>query len=93
MDYAIKKTQKVDLFSLALKLIGWQNEATSAANQRFYMEEVDRRLDRMIQVADETGYPLDHIVKHMGRCDQSSFDAFSDKPSRLPRYMKSSDRP
>jgi hypothetical protein len=57
------------------------------------MKEVDRRLDRMIEIADETEQPLDHIVKHMGRCSQSRFKALSDNPSRLPRYMKSSVRP
>lgn len=46
---------------------------------------VDDRLDRMIEIANETGLPLDHIVKHMGRCDQSTFDALSDNPSLLPR--------
>ena len=39
----------------------------------------------MIEIANETGLPLDHIVKHMGRCDQSTFDALSDNPSLLPR--------
>ena len=57
------------------------------------MKVVDRRLDRMIEIADQTGMPLDHIIKHMGRCDQTTFDAFSDNPSRLPRYTKSSDTP
>lgn len=53
------------------------------------MKEVDARLDRMIQIADKLDVPLDHIVKHMGRISQSAFDALSDNPSRLPRYMKS----
>ncbi len=55
--------------------------------------EVDRRLDRMIAIAQDTGMPLDHIVKHMGRVDQTTFDALSDNPSRLPMYMKSSVNP
>lgn len=56
-------------------------------------EEIDRRLDRMIQIAEELGVPLDHVVKHMGRCPQSDFMMFSEMPERLPRYMKSSVRP
>lgn len=56
-------------------------------------QEIDRRLDRMIEIADELDVPLDHVVAHMGRCDQSTFRAFSDNPSLLPRYMKSSVRP
>lgn len=57
------------------------------------MAQVDDRLDRMIEISEELDVPLDHVVKHMGRCDQRAFDAFSDKPSLLPRYMKSNDRP
>lgn len=57
------------------------------------MKQVDQRLDRMIEVADELEMPLDHVVKHMGRCDQRTFDALSDNPSRLPRYTKSSVTP
>lgn len=53
------------------------------------MKEVDRRLDRMIEIADQLDVPLDHVVAHMGRVDQSTFDALSASPSRLPRYMKS----
>ena len=53
------------------------------------MQDVDRRLDRMIQISDLLGVPLDHVVKHIGRCDQSTFDAISDNPSLLPRYTKS----
>lgn len=57
------------------------------------MKQVDKRLDRMIEICDQTGLPLDHVVKHMGRCDQRTFDALSDNPSLLPRYMKSSVMP
>lgn len=57
------------------------------------MKDVDRRLDRMIEISDELDLPLDHVVKHMGRCDQTTFEALSDKPSRLPRYMKSKETP
>ena len=57
------------------------------------MREVDRRLDRMMEIAEELDVPLDHVVKHMGRCDQRAFEALSDNPSRLPRYMKSSVKP
>lgn len=55
--------------------------------------EINRRLDRMIEVAELLGVPLDHVIRHMGRCDQSLFEAFSDNPSLLPRYTKSSVRP
>lgn len=53
------------------------------------MKEIDRRLDRMIQIADQLDVPLDHVVAHMGRVDQRAFEALSDNPSRLPLYMKS----
>ena len=49
------------------------------------MKEVDRRLDRMIEIAESEALTLDHVVKVMGRCDQRAFAAFSDKPSTLPR--------
>jgi hypothetical protein len=55
--------------------------------------ERERRLTRMIEIADTLDVPLDHVVQHMYRLDQSNFDALSDKPSRLPRYTKSSVRP
>lgn len=57
------------------------------------MQEIDKRLDRMIQVADQLDVPLDHVVAHMGRVDQSTFAALSDNPSLLPRYMKSRVKP
>ena len=57
------------------------------------MQQIDRRLDRMIQIADSEGLPLDHVVLHMGRCDHKAFEALSESPSRLPRYMKSSVNP
>ena len=43
----------------------------------------------MVEMADELGVTLDHVVKHAGRVDQKIFRAFSDKPSSLPRYIKS----
>ena len=54
---------------------------------------VDERLDRMIEICDETGLTLDDVVRIMGRCSQTTFRAFSDNPSLLPRYMKSKVRP
>lgn len=57
------------------------------------MASVDDRLDRMIEIARETGLSLDAIVAVMGRADQRTFDAFSDNPSRLPIYTKSSVTP
>ncbi len=57
------------------------------------MQEIDKRLDRMIEIADQLDVSLDHVVAHMGRADQSTFDALSANPSRLPRYTKSRVRP
>lgn len=57
------------------------------------MKEIDKRLDRMIEIADALDVPLDHVVKHIGRCSQTMFRAYSDNPSLLPRYTKSSVRP
>ena len=57
------------------------------------MTEIDRRLDRMIEIAIELNVSLDFVVREIGRCDQTIFAAVSDKPSRLPRYMKSSVSP
>lgn len=56
------------------------------------MKRIDRRLDRMIEIADLLDVPLDHVVKHMGMCDQSRFDTLSGNLSLLPRYTKSSDK-
>lgn len=56
-------------------------------------DEVDRRLDRMIEIANELNVPLDHVVLHMGRCDQTTFRRLSGNPSLLPRYTKSKVRP
>lgn len=53
------------------------------------MQEVDRRLNRMIEIADLLDVSLDDVVKSIGRADQRTFDAFSANPSRLPLYMKS----
>lgn len=53
------------------------------------MKLVDKRLDRMIEIADETGHSLDDIVKAIGREDQSIFEMVSGNPSTLPRYMAS----
>ena len=57
------------------------------------MEDVDRRLDQMIDLADKTGFSLDDIVKAIGRADQSTFRAVLERPSRLPRYIKSKVKP
>jgi hypothetical protein len=57
------------------------------------MKEIDKRLDRMIEVADALDVPLDHVVMHMGRCPQSVFRTLSGNPSLLPRYMKSRETP
>jgi hypothetical protein len=57
------------------------------------MTDVDSRLDRMIEICDETGLSLDAVVSAVGRADQSVFDAVSDNPSLLPRYIQSSVTP
>lgn len=57
------------------------------------MQTVDDRLDRMIEIADETGLSLDEVVKLIGRVDQKTFRKFSDNPSSLPRYIASSVSP
>lgn len=49
----------------------------------------DRRLDRMIEIADEYDLCLDDVVRYMGRCSHTAFAAFSERPSRLPLYTKS----
>tara|TARA_R110000796_G_scaffold9452_10_gene32221 strand:- start:3690 stop:3899 length:210 start_codon:yes stop_codon:yes gene_type:complete len=51
------------------------------------MKEVDKRLDRMIEIAESENLTLDHVVEIMGRCDQRTFRAFSDNPSTLPRKI------
>lgn len=53
----------------------------------------DERLDKMIMIADQAGFTLDAVVAAVGRIDQTIFEAVSDNPSLLPRYMKSSVRP
>lgn len=53
------------------------------------MKTVDRRLDRMIQIADETGLTLDAVIAAIGRADYRTFRKFSDNPSRLPLYIQS----
>jgi hypothetical protein len=53
------------------------------------MKEIDRRLDRMIEIAEETGHSLDDVVRAIGRQPYSIFREVSDNPSRLPLYMKS----
>ena len=56
-------------------------------------KEVDERLDRMIELAEESEFTLDEIVRAIGRVDQSTFDAVSDNASLLPRYIQSSVNP
>jgi hypothetical protein len=53
----------------------------------------DERLDRLIELADETGLTLDELVKTIGRADQRTFLAFSERPSMRPLYIKSRVRP
>jgi hypothetical protein len=53
------------------------------------MKEIDARLDKMIEFADQTGVTLDEIIIRIGRISQRDFEKLSDNPSLLPRYMKS----
>lgn len=57
------------------------------------MDVADERLTRMIEICDETGLTLDEVVKAIGRADQRTFEAFSESPSLLPRYIQSSVTP
>lgn len=57
------------------------------------MKKQDRRLGRMIEIADELDVPLDHVVEHLARCDYKTFRKVSDNPSTLPRYTQSSVTP
>lgn len=53
------------------------------------MKVVDHRLDRLIEIAEETGLTLDQVVEAIGRVDQNLFLRFSGNPSLLPRYIQS----
>lgn len=57
------------------------------------MDIADKRLDDLIRIADQAGLTLDDVVKAIGRADQSTFEEFSDNPSRLPRYIQSRVKP
>lgn len=52
-----------------------------------YFEEkiIDKRLKRMIEIAEELDVSLDLVVAKVGRVDQKIFLAVSDSPSSLPR--------
>jgi len=58
-----------------------------------HFDLADLRLDRMIQIADETGLTLDQVVQAIGRAEGKTFRMFSDSPSSLPRYIASRVRP
>lgn len=49
------------------------------------MKEIDKRLDRMIEIAESEGLTLDYVVNLLGRVDQRTFRAFSDNPASIPR--------
>ena len=57
------------------------------------MSVLDDRLDEMLRIADQSGLTLDELVGAIGRADQTIFDTFSERPSRLPRYIQSKDKP
>jgi hypothetical protein len=52
--------------------------------------DVDARLDRMIEIAEEVGVSLDDVVRAIGRVPQIDFLKVSDNPSLLPLYIQSS---
>ena len=56
-------------------------------------DPADKRLDRMIEIADETGLTLDCVVARIGRAPQSAFRKVSGNPSLLARYIQSSVSP
>jgi dsDNA-binding SOS-regulon protein len=70
-----------------------QNKKRTSGGKKQIVQEIDKRLDRMIEIADRLDLSLDQVVVHMGRCDQRTFEALSDNPSRLPRYIKSRVKP
>lgn len=53
--------------------------------KEYEYKEVDARLDRMIEMAEEQNVSLDSIVKAIGRVDQKAFLASSERPSTAPR--------
>lgn len=55
--------------------------------------EVDQRLSRMIEMAEELGVTLDDVVRSVGRADQRTFLALSEIASKRPRNMKSNVTP
>ena len=57
------------------------------------MSVVDDRLDAMIAMADATGLTLDEIVYCVGEVEESLFLELSERPSLLPRYIKSKVKP
>lgn len=61
--------------------------------KKYSEQDVDRRLDDLIRIAEATGETLDDVVQAVGRADSTTFRAVSDNPSILPRYMKSKDKP
>lgn len=72
---------------------GRSHDPGKAQNQRLFMDLADERLDDLIRIAEQSGLTLDEVVKAIGRADQSTFEAFSDNPSRLPLYIQSRERP
>ena len=45
----------------------------------------ESRMDRMIEIAIQTGRSLDLVVSIMARADQRTFDALSANSSLLPK--------
>lgn len=47
--------------------------------------EIDDRLDRMIELADELKLSLDEVVHVLGRCGSNFFNTISDRLPTRPR--------
>ncbi len=61
---------------------------------KVYFETIlDRRLDRMVKIADHLGLSLDDVVSAIGVEDNKIFLDVSESPSSLPRYMASKVKP
>ena len=88
VDHATANSQIVDIF-YELWTNAAQRRRFSPLTGESMEKEIDRRLDRMIEICDEVDLTLDEVVRAIGRVDQKTFLAFSDRPSSLPRYMKS----
>ncbi|WP_299929181.1 hypothetical protein [uncultured Pelagimonas sp.] len=69
-------------------------DSTEEPTTKVYFETIlDRRLDRMVEIADYLGLSLDDVVSAIGVEDNKIFLEVSESPSSLPRYMASKVKP